>query len=69
MTIFRHKESGHLYIIEHLVHDYKHLNRNSFSGIYAYPFMNNVESIKFINSNLEICKNFVINNFEPKYHR
>ncbi len=36
--IFRNKENKKLYLIEHLVQDIRHLNRNAFSGIYAYPY-------------------------------
>ncbi len=36
--IYRHKESGNLYLIEHLVKDIRFLNGGGFEGIYAYPF-------------------------------
>ena len=36
--IYRYKKDGQLYTIEHLIHDIKNLNRNAFSGIYAYPY-------------------------------
>jgi YD repeat-containing protein len=35
--LFRHKTTRLFYLIEHLLLDIHHLNRNGFRGIYAYP--------------------------------
>lgn len=61
--IFRHKENKMLYIIEHVVNDIKHLNRNGFSGIHAHPFNWNGD---IIYHTLEQKRNDEITEFNPK---
>ena len=69
--IFRHKENQKLYIIEHVVLDIMHLNRNGFSGIYATPFKWNGEDIchtlqQYRDNEIELFnpEKFVEDNFE-----
>ncbi len=38
MNLYRYKENGRLYTVEHLILDIHHLNRNGFAGIYATPY-------------------------------
>lgn len=68
MNIYRHKENKKLYMIEHLILDIRHLNRNEFSGIYAVPYNWNGEQIVFQNKNHEECEFFVEQNFEIITH-
>ena len=68
MNIYRHKESKKLYTIDHLILDIRHLNGNSFAGIYADPYNWKGEQVKFQNKNKEECKLFVEQNFEIVSH-
>lgn len=56
MTLFRSKLNSQLYQIEHLIHDYKHLNRNAFSGIYANSYFGNAEPLNFISCDKSECE-------------
>lgn len=70
--IYRHKENKKLYLIEHVINDITHLNRNGFSGINAYPFnwkgeiiyyrlednRDNFKPKKFVEDNFEIVAEF-----------
>jgi hypothetical protein len=64
MNIYRNKENKKLYIIEHLILDIKHLNRNAFAGIYAQPYNWKGEQINLQSKNQEECRSFVEQNFE-----
>ena len=64
MNIYRHKENKKLYTIDYLIMDIRHLNRNAFSGIYAYPYDWKGEQIKFINKSSKECESFLKQNFE-----
>lgn len=69
MTLFRSKLNGELYQIEHLIHDYKHLNRNSFAGFYANSYFGNAEPLMFILLDKTECEKFVNDNFKPVSYR
>ncbi len=69
MTLFRNNLNGQLYQIEHLIRDYKHLNRNAFSGIYANYYFGNAESLMFISLDKIECEKFVNDNFEMISYR
>lgn len=47
MTIFRHLRNKQLYIIEHVIKDIYHTNRNEFAGLYAHPYKHNADIIYF----------------------
>lgn len=67
MNLYRHKENGKLYTIEHLILDIKHLNCNGFSGIYATPYKWNGDRITYTQDNNPQNFNpgeFVIENFD-----
>lgn len=64
MNVYRHKETKKLYIIEHLILDIHHLNRNKFAGIYANPYNWKGDNIIFQSGDKEKCKIFVDENFE-----
>jgi hypothetical protein len=66
MNLYRNKQNGKLYTIEHLVNDIKHLNCNAFSGIYARPYHWNGETIEHTlgESSPFNPKQFVKDNFE-----
>ena len=69
--VFKHKQSGLLYTLSHLVKDIRFLNGGAFEGIYAKPFrhkgpyyahtrqMQRYKEIPFFNP-----KKFVEENFE-----
>jgi len=64
MTIFRNKVNKKLYIIEHLVHDIKHLNRNAFAGIYCTPyFKGQGHAFRMLSKDHDRCYQFVRDNF------
>ena len=69
MTLFRNNLNGQLYQIEHLIHDYKHLNRNAISGIYANSYFGYAEPLMFISLDSVECKKFVNDNFKPVSYR
>ncbi len=48
MNLYKHKQNNKFYTIAHLVKDMRFLNRNAFSGIYAYPYKHNSEIISYI---------------------
>lgn len=58
MTIFRNKINGLLYIIEHLIYDYRFTNNNQFAGYYAYPFCSNSNKILY-SKDINFLNNFV----------
>lgn len=71
MTIFRNNNDSRLYILEHLILDIHHLNRNAFAGVYAYPLFeetrqSKVEIKKLTQSQKEV-EEFVEANFTPVY--
>jgi len=67
MNIYRNKENGKLYRIEHLILSYKHLNRNANIGIYATPYNWKGQQIIYKNKDKNKCKLFVKNNFNILY--
>jgi len=46
MNLYRNKKNNQLYVLEHLIYDMKHLNRNAFRGIYpmSYKHHNHLEA-------------------------
>jgi len=54
INLYRNKENGMLYTLEHLVHDIKHLNGNAFRGIYPKVYCNHVELTPYT---FENCQN------------
>ena len=57
MTIFRNKENGLLYTIEHLVLDIRFTNNNEFSGVYCKSYKHNSDVISFKNKNHDFNSN------------
>lgn len=68
MNIYRNNENNKLYTINHLIKDIYHLNNNEFAGIYATPYNHKDEQIIFINKDLNLCTDFVDNNFKLISH-
>jgi hypothetical protein len=70
MNLYRNKENKLLYVLEHLVYDIKHLNRNDFRGIYpmSYKHHNHLDSYTYekcdIKDEIYDPEKYVENNFE-----
>jgi hypothetical protein len=64
MKIYRHKENGLLYTIEHVVQDLHHLNNNGFAGIHPNPFGHTCAVENFYSKKGAECAQHVANTFE-----
>lgn len=51
--IFKHKENGKLYTIEHFIYDIKFLNNHENTGIFAYPYYWDGKIISYTKGNCD----------------
>lgn len=63
-NIYKHKENGKLYTIEQLVVDMKFADCGSRTGIYAYPYRWDGESIEYTKG--QHIRNSTIHEYNPK---
>lgn len=64
MYIWKHKETGKNYMLEHLILDIRFTNRNAFAGIYAYPYGHTSEVLQCVTKDQNQIKEFILQ-FEP----
>ena len=69
MNLYRNKDNGFLYIIEHLIYDIRFMNCNAFAGIYARPYKWKGQTIRYTINNKPFDEpfnplKFVEDNFE-----
>lgn len=64
MTLFRRKNIGQLYTIEHLIVDLHYADWVSRCGLYCYPYKHEGDELVFNSRNKELIDMFIKSNFE-----